>query len=62
MNTPTLIQFPSGEESTLDEWAEQPEAKPLQGTELSKERDKFLLWEIRRNLAPAIGKLLTSTQ
>jgi hypothetical protein len=59
MNNTPILQFPTGDEATLDEWKEQPEAEPIK---LSEERDKFLLWEVRRSLLPTVAKLLTSTQ
>ena len=63
MNKNQILQFPSGEESTLDEWAENDvQPKALEGSELTQERDKFLLWEVRRSLAPTIGRLIASTQ
>lgn len=53
MNTPTLLQFPNGDEATLDEWKEEP-------INLKEERDKFLLWEVRRSLFPTIAKLVST--
>ena len=53
MNTPTILQFPNGEEKTTEEWKEEP-------VNLKEERDKFLLWEVRRNLFPTIAKLMST--
>jgi hypothetical protein len=55
MNNTPILQFPTGDEATLDEWKEEP-------ISLKEERDKFLLWEVRRSLLPTMAKLLTSTQ
>jgi hypothetical protein len=58
MNTPTLIQFPNGEEQALDEWKE---AEGLGQSEPADEPDKFIRWEVERSLMKTIGDL-TSTQ
>jgi hypothetical protein len=52
----TLLQFPSGDEATLDEWKEAEEP--------AQEPDKFLQWEAQRSLITTIGEAmaLASTQ
>lgn len=50
MNTPTLIQFPNGEEQTLEEWKE--------ASASADEPDKFIEWEARRSLMTTIGDMV----
>jgi hypothetical protein len=46
----TLLQFPTGDEATLDEWKEAEEP--------AQEPDKFLQWEAQRSLITTIGDLV----
>jgi hypothetical protein len=55
MNTPTLLQFPTGDEATLDEWKEAQDQPDPDSTD---EPDKFIRWEAERSLMKTIGDLV----
>lgn len=52
MNTPTLLQFPTGDEATLGEWKE---ASTDVTTDDNDRNDPFVRWEAVRSLRTTIG-------
>ncbi len=49
----TILQFPSRDETTLDEWTEA-------SSDVTEGPDKFLQWEAERSLMRTIGDLVAT--